>query len=308
MTTRRLALAASLLALGAAARAADDATIAAPPALKVDAPKDGSQWSHSGRLGAFYNSVSTEDAQASRDSTISSSHESACWLLTGDLSLLWREDHQSADQNLRLRYGKIRVEGQKWVENTDEIHYDGVFREEFAKPHFVYGAWGGDTVFTSPIDMKPLDPITGKVSAGYGQIYDGVFIAGGEDPKDPAVGRDRFEARIGARAQKRWSRHDPESQLKVETGPEGFARYDRPIHPVLRWFLQYEVFSEFNDIHHISQLVTAGLTAQLSKYLTAELGFRAYRESHPKEISAGSPGYDLWGMRQDTLLGVTYSF
>jgi hypothetical protein len=113
---------------------------------------------------------------------------------------------------------------------------------------------------------------------------------------------------VGVRAQKRWSRHDLASQERIETGPEGFARYDRPIHPALRWFVQYEVFSEFNDLRHITQLITAGLTAQLSKYLTAELGFRAYRESHPKEVSASSPGYDLWGMRQDTLLGLTCSF
>ena len=50
----------------------------------------------------------------------------------------------------------------------------------------------------------------------------------GDDAKKPEVGRDRLELRVGVRAQKRWSRYDPASQDRIETGPEGFARYDRP--------------------------------------------------------------------------------
>lgn len=296
-----------LLALAAAASAADDATIAAPAPLAAAAPREGSAWSRSGRIGAFYSSVATEDAAGSRDGTIGSARESAAWLLTFDAAALWRSGEQSSDQNLRLRYGKIRVEGQQWVENSDEIHYDGVVRDEFSRPHFVYGAWGADSAFTSPVDRKALDPITARVSVGYGQLYRDLLMSG-DDPKDPEVGRDRLELRVGVRAQKRWSRSDPRAQQRIETGPEGFARYDRPLHPVLRWFVQYEIFAEFNDLGHVSQLVTAGLTAQLSKYLTAELGLRAYRESHPREVASGSPAYDLWGMRQDTLVGLTYSF
>jgi hypothetical protein len=294
-----------LVSAAAAAQAADDATIAGPGALKADGV-DG-QWTHAGRLGAFYANVSTTDNTASRDASVAGAHASTSYLLTGDLLLLYRQSALSFDQTVRLRYGKIRTEGQPWIENNDEIHYDGVVRDEFARPHFAYGAWGGDSVFTSPVDREPLDPITARVSVGYGQLYRGVVLTG-TDAAKPEVGRDRLEVRVGVRAQKRWSDHDLPSQDRIESGPEGFARYDRPVDPVLRWFVQYEVFSEFIDFGHVQQLLTAGLTAQLGKYVAADISLRAYRETKPKEVPSGTPGYDQWGLRTDTLIGLTVLF
>jgi hypothetical protein len=294
-----------LAAAAAAAHAADDATIAAPGALKADG-QDG-RWSHAGRIGAFYANVATNDAATSRDATVASAHASTSYLLTGDLLLLYRKSAFSLDQTVRLRYGRIRTEGQPWIENNDEVHYDGVARDEFSAPHFIYGAWGGDSVFTSPVDRQPLDPVTARVSAGYGQLYRGVLFKG-TDAAKPDVGRDRLEARVGVRAQKRWSEHDLPSQDRIESGPEGFLRYDKPVDPTLRWYVQYEVFSEFHDLGHIQQLLTAGLTAQLSKWVAADLSLRAYRESKPDRVPSGTPGYDRWGLRTDTLLGLTVLF
>lgn len=305
---RRVPLAPVVLAaaLSTCLTAADDAIIASPaPLAAPEVPPDG-RWAWSGRLGAFVSSVATSSSSTSRDPAIASARSSMAWLGTADASLVWREADRSADQHLRLRYGRIRSEG-AWLENQDEVHYDGVWREEFAPPGFIYGAWGADSAFTSPVDDEPLDPITARVSVGYGQLWRGLLLES-DDPREPEVGRDRLELRVGVRAQKRWARHELAEQQELEWGPEGFARYDRPIDPTLRWFVQYEIFTEFEDFGHVVQLVTAGLTAQLSTYVAVELGFRAYRESSPDDVPSGTPGYDAWGLRQDALVGVVVGF
>ncbi len=296
-----------LYAAGVLRAASANAADAPAPAPAPSKPHAASQWSHSGRAGAFVTNVYTEGAGSSRDPAIGGARESTAFLLTLDAALLWRGGPESSEQNLRLRYGRVRVEGVDWIENQDEAHYDGVVRYSFAKPHFVYGAWGTDSVFTSPVDHQAFDPVTARVSAGYGQLYEGLLLQADHEAKDHA-GEDRLEVRLGVRAQKRWSRHDTAFQDRIEVGPEGYARYDRPIDPSIRFFAQYEVFSEFDDIKHVTQLVTAGLTAALGTYVTLELAFRAYFESHPHEAPAGSTGYDSWSVRQDTLIGLTYSF
>ena len=99
----------------------------------------------------------------------------------------------------------------------------------------------------------------------------------------------------------------------IETGIEAFARYEGV--PVsyqkdLKYFAQYEGFSEFNDLKHITNLITAGLTFQLSKYINIDLALRAYYETLPKEYdnSSQAPGYNQWSIKQDTMVGVVYSF
>ncbi len=70
---------------------------------------------------------------------------------------------------------------------------------------------------------------------------------------------------------------------------------------------QYEVFTDFDDVHHIQQLATGGMTAALSRFVTAVIDFRAYRERQPRSVPDGQPGYDQWGAREDGLVGLTVS-
>jgi hypothetical protein len=132
------AILASLIMLVAAPclDASDDATIAHPAALTLTAPESG--WANSGRAGVFFSNVATSSSSSeSRDSAIASDNGSEAWLLAWDDSLLWRGANKSSDQNLRLHYGRIRVEGDGGTDNNDEIHYDGVFRRDLVKPSFV---------------------------------------------------------------------------------------------------------------------------------------------------------------------------
>ena len=125
--------------------------------------------------------------------------------------------------------------------------------------------------------------------------------------------KNHFEARLGARAQQKWGRSVPDNSDGVETGIEAFARYEQLLKRGngeydLRFFGQYEGFSEFNDLEHITNLVTAGLVVQLSKYLAVELGIRAYYETRTKEDDGTAIGYNQWSMRQDALFGLTYAY
>jgi len=294
-----------LLATAQCLSAADDATIAQPAALTLTAPNEG--WANSGRAGVFFSNVATSSSSTeSRDSAIANANGSEAWLLAWDDALLWRGTNKSSDQNLRLRYGRIRVEGDAWTDNNDEIHYDGVFRRDLVKPSFIYGAWGLDTVFRSSVNNKPLDPITAQISAGFGQLYHALLLHG--DPARKDAGADRLEWRLGVRAQKRWSSEDVPQQDRIEVGPEAFIRYDRPVDDKLRWYLQYQLFTEFTDIEHVSQLFTAGLTAAVARYVSADISFRAYREQLPKDLPEGTPGYDQWAEREDALIGLTYTY
>jgi hypothetical protein len=273
--------------------AAEEPVVAADPDASEDAP---SHWTHAGRLGAFYTSVVTERASSSNDPTIAGASESTAYVLTFDGSLRWKDGSESADHDLRLRYGKIRQEGQQWLENDDEARYEGVYRHEFRKPHFIYASWGARSVFTNPIDDRALDPLLAHVGGGYGQLYENLLFA-----------PDRLEWRLGARAQKRWSRHEPRNRTLVESGIEAFLRYERVLNESLKYFVQYDGFSEFNDLAHVTNLITAGLTMQLSKYLAVDVGLRAYYETAPEE-SDGAPVYNHWSVRQDTLAGLTVTF
>jgi hypothetical protein len=262
-----------------------------------------SNWTFTGRFGAFLANVSNNNAETSRDTTIATSTTSTSFLFSYEGQANWRLDKDSVDNLLKARYGRIRTEGQDWQENNDEVRYDGVYRREIFKPHFVYLGWGAESVFTGPDPYNDaFDPTTGKGSAGYGQRYD-----------DFLLDKNHFEARIGARAQQKWGRSVPDNSDGVETGIEAFARYEQLLKRGngdydLRFFGQYEGFSEFNDLEHITNLVTAGLVVQLSKYLAVELGVRAYYETRTKEDDGTGIGYNQWSMRQDALFGLTYAY
>jgi hypothetical protein len=275
------------------------------PVLKGDASLQApvhSRWRTAGRLGAYVASVATSNADTSRDTAVASTTESTSYLFTYEGRASWRSDQDSIDNLLKARYGRIRTENQTWQENNDELRYDGVYRREVLRPHFIYLGWGGESVFTgAEPDNDVFDPTTGKASTGYGQRYE-----------DFLPDKNHCEGRIGVRAQQSWGPSVPLGDDDLETGIEAFLRYEHLLRRGggeydVRFFTQYEGFSEFEDMSHITNLVTAGLTMQLTRYLAVELGVRAYYETLPERDDGTGLGYDEWGVRQDSLFGFTFT-
>jgi hypothetical protein len=215
-----------------------------------------------------------------------------------ELGLDYRRDKHSVDQDLLAKYGRKKDDGSDWVEDTDEVRYDGAYRYAFAKPHFSYGSWGWESVFTGPEpEADGFQPGLLKAAIGYGQLYENFW------PK-----ASKFEARVGVGVRKRYGRLLSDDDREVKAGIEVFIRHERVLDDRLRYFVQYELFSEFEDPAHLTNLVTAALTLQLYAHLTAEIGLRAYYETEPDDTAIGMNGYDELGVRQDTLLGLTYTW
>jgi hypothetical protein len=120
--------------------------------------------------------------------------------------------------------------------------------------------------------------------------------------------------RLGARAQQRWGASVGPNEEDIELGIEGFIRYEHLLKRNdgdydIRFFAQYEGFSEFNDLSHITNLITVGLTMQITRYIAVELGLRAFYETRTKEDTTDSlPGFNQWSVRQDSLFGLTYAY
>lgn len=303
----RIALVSASLLLLTAGLAAEDQ---APPAPQP-APAPASNWKNEGRIGVFFNNTATHNADESHDPTIGGASNSTAVLGTVDAKAAWVAGRNSVDHIVKARYGRLRADDDGWTENEDEARYDGVYRREISAPHFVYLAWGLESVWTGPYEdypgrpptdrSNPFDPLLARVSGGYGQKYANW------------VPEDAFEWRIGSRAQKRWGSQLREDERGIETGIEAFARYEgKPAayNKNLTYFAQYEGFSEFNDLRHITNLVTAGLTFQLAKHLNLDLALRAHYETRPKEDRDEKQltGYNAWSLKQDTLIGVVYAF
>lgn len=245
--------------------------------------------------------VRSGDSTESRDPVINGTKSSTTYLLSLDATLTWTDDPWSVEQILKVRYGQSQNADEPYQESADEVCYDGVLRRSLGKPHYVYNAWGAESTFTSPDpENYRFNPITGKASAGYGQLY--------ENFQEEAS---KFDARVGVRAQKSWGSLVTENNRPIQVGPEFFARYERTVFKrddrSLFYYLQYEAFGEFNDMTHVTNLVTAGLTAQIARYMLVDVGLRAYYETTPKEFEDTTPaGYNSWSMVQQSTIGLTY--
>ncbi len=265
------------------------------PAAVDEAAEDAEGWSARGQIGAFFTSVVARRQEASRDATISGTTETIAYILDFDGALDWREGDHAVEQTLILQFGRQREQDQAWIESSDEINYDGAYKYHLEDPHFMYGAWGADSVFTgSQPEEEFLDPFTVKVSAGYGQQYTWT---------EP---RRKWEWRAGVRAQKTWARGLDEEGREIVTGIEFVTRYEAKPLPDLAWWIQYEAFSEFEDPGHIINLLTANLDYQLLRHVTLKLSLRAYYESEPEDVDS-AVGYDEVSVRQETLIGLTYA-
>jgi hypothetical protein len=272
-----------------------------PPPAPAPVVAEPSKWTTAGKATAALMSVRSGDSSESRDPVINGAANSTTYLLSLDASLTWTDDPWSVEQLLKVRYGQSQNADEPFQESADEVRYDGVLRRSLGKPHYIYNAWGAESTFTSPDpENYRFNPITAKASAGYGQLY--------ENFQEEAS---KFDARAGVRAQKSWGSLVPEIDRSIQVGPEFFARYEHTVFKredrSLNYFAQYEAFAEFNDMAHVTNLVTAGLTAQISRYILVDLALRAYYETTPKEFEDTTPaGYNSWSMVQQSTVGLTY--
>lgn len=275
---------------------ADPVVTAPAPAQPIGEPP---AWSTQGKLGAYASSVVTGGTSTSRDPTIATSNEALSWRVSFDFGLDWKQGKHSVDQDLLGKYARKKEADRSWTEDTDEVRYDGVYRYTFEAPHFAYGSWGWESVFTGPEpEENPFSPGLLKSGAGYGQRYERLFV-------DGLIA----EGRLGAAARRRYGSPYPHEQTEWETGLEAFARLEQKIVDRWSWFVQYEAFGEFEDLGHVTNLGTAGLTSHLTKYLVFELGLRAYYETRPDDVTkTPDDGYNSLSGRQDTLLGIVYDW
>lgn len=266
----------------------------APAADENPAGPEG--WSYEAKFGAYLSSVLLNNADDSRDASIGGSSETITWLARFNGRATYVFGPHSVQQDLELSYGRQKTEDEDWVEDTDLIDYDGVFRYGLEAPNFIYNAWGADSVFTGPEpDEEPLDTFTAKVSGGFGQLYT-------DEDDTPWT----FEWRAGVRVSKVWGRGLGDDGREAEGGPEAYLRYEATPKEDLTYYLQYEGFSRFDDLSHITNLGTAGLDYKLSDYISLSLKFRAYYETEPDDADANDTGYDELSLRNETLLGLTY--
>lgn len=296
----RRALVAALLTGAAAALAAVDMPIAEPGGADAP-PAPPSGWASTGRLGVFTSNIATANADTSRDPEVRSSAPSTSFMGTFDGTLWWRsEGADEVEQRLQVRYGRSRTGDADWAETSDFIEYDGVYRHRYQPRRAIYGSLTGTSAFTGPEPWQdPFDPIQGAAATGHSWLYENLMPLS-----------DRLEVRTGVRAQKSWGRGLEDFSREVEIGPEAFLRYERKQTPEISWWLQAELFTEFNDLEHAQGLGTAGLTIQLTRLVTIDLRLRAYYERHPSDLPAHAPdlGYDELGLRQETLIGLNVSW
>ncbi len=280
------------VAIGEDAPAQPAAAIA--PAAQKPVTEDGWRWN--GKFGAFFNSVGTHNTEHSNDPGIAGSNETIAYQVLVDEAVGWRRDRTSVDQTFVGKYGRQRSQGTDWVESIDQLDYNGTLGYTLQKPHFIYTAWGVNTQITSPEPGNGIfQPGQYKVSAGYGQRYE-----------DMLPEHDKLEFRLGVRAQRRWGSILPPEQKEWEIGPEFVARYERKQTSSLRYWVQYEAFDEFSDLAHVSNLITAALDMQLSKFISASFGVRAYYESLPEDANpALRSHYGSWSWRHEALVGLT---
>lgn len=257
-----------------------------------------SSWTHDVKLGVFLQNAASHNADVSRDTAISSSTDSLAYKLTGDATLVWKGVVDRVEQKLSAEYGRIKTRDADWVKNADRILYTGTFEHTLSKPQFVYLGWQAESVFRGPPPGDhPYDPIMAKISGGYGQRYEGMLPI-----------QDSLVWRVGVYVRKRWQREVDPSTTKVETGPEALIRYERKQSEDISYYVQNETLSEFDDIGHVTNMSEAGVTAKLGNTLTLQVKARAYYEARPKDAAPDAVGYSQWSMREETLLGLLWTF
>ena len=276
----------------------EKAAVAAAPPVVAGPPPKPEGWSYSGKVGAWFSSTSSSNADTSLDPAISTTTDAINYRLGGDINALWKRGINEVEQNFIAAYGRQKQAGQDWTTSTDNALYNGIYRTVWSAPQFTYVGWGVESVFVGPAPEKDAFG-QGRAwgSAGYGVKGPHVLVV-----------EDSGEARIGVRTQGRWGPNYTTQQEELQTGPEAFGRYDVKIKVDTKAFVQYEAFGDFDDMAHVSNLITAGLFIQVSRYLTVDLALRAYYESRPNNAPKDATGYSQWSARSETLIGAVYAF
>lgn len=267
-------------------------------------------WKYNLKVGLLGSATTVGNEEDSYDTTIAGSSSSASVLGTIDARAVYQVGKDSLEQTLSVRYGQIQdSDSDHFTENEDEVRFDSVYRHLIEAPHFLYAVAGAETVATGPHRddpeaipddwENPGDPFLARVSSGYGQRY------------EQWLPDDFLEWRLGVRAQRRWASQDLPGQDPDQVGPEAYIRYEstpQPLEKSFTYFAQYEAFSEFNDLRHVTNLFTASMAYNLQKYLQLQIALRAYYETRPKEDrdEHAYSGYNRWSYKQDTLVGLTY--
>src|SRR3954466_10833503 len=114
------------------------------------APPPAPGWSHEVKAGAFVTTVAGYRSEASKDPSISSTHDSVAYEASGEGKVQWTRGANNVEHRLTTRFGRIRTDDSGWQDSVDEIDYEGVYRRFLGGPHFVYGSLGGDTVYSGP--------------------------------------------------------------------------------------------------------------------------------------------------------------
>ena len=271
-----------------------------PPALPLVAvaPLRPDGWSYSGKIGVWFQSTSSSNSDTSLDPEISATNDAISFKAGGEGNALYKRGIHEVEQNLMAAYGRQKQQGADWTTSTDTVLYNGIYRTVWSAPQFTYVGWGAESVFVGPApEQDAFGEGRAWGSAGYGVKGPHVLVV-----------EDSGEARIGVRTQGRWGPNYTTRQEELQTGPEAFGRYDVKIKVDTKAFVQYEAFGDFSDMAHVTNLITAGLFMQMSRYLTVDLAFRAYYESRPKYAPADAIGYSQWSARSETLIGAVYAF
>jgi len=265
-----------------------------------DAP-DAGPWSHEAKISLSGNAVSGHNAEDSRDTAIGDTTDTFTWRAGFDGKLVYEVPRHAWRQRLNMAYGRQRDDesgDRSWRERIDEILYDSQYDLKFKEIHSWYTAWGADSVFTGPEpDEDPFDPTLVRVSTGYSQHFKNLL------PEE-----DELTWRVGVRAQRHFGGSLRSEDRVWASGIEGRIRYDRKQNELLDYFGQYEIFSEFEDLAHITHLLQAGINYKLNSLLSFSFNVRAYYESEPDDAAEDAIGYDEFSWRQETLFGLIYSF
>lgn len=295
-TRRFLALSSLLIAWPTLSIGAQEA-VAEAAEQPAAAEANPSPWRHSLKLGAFVNQTAAHNQETSRDPNIRSSSDAMSYRLSLDGGIDWIQGPNELQQTLRLRYGRVKEELSAWSTNSDEIRYDILGLHVLSEPHFLYVSGRVQTVFEEPApESGALTPGLAFISAGYGQRYKNIFL-----PTE-----DAFQATAGVRAQRRWGSRLSSKEKDVDVGFEARVKYENTIREGLEWRFEMESFAPFDDLGHLTTWSEIGLDVQLTDLIIASMSARAYYETKPKDSTSGS-GYDRLSLRQEALIGITWT-
>jgi hypothetical protein len=319
----------SMLLLAAGVTVAAEPSVVPPTAAAADAAPG--PWTWKGDLGAFFQNTAAGNAENSRDTVINGTGSSLNYLLKGEGELLWKRDIHELKQAALAAYGRTRDSDGSWTENRDEVWYEITLYQMWTPIHFTYESGKVESMFSGPDetrtlidpDLLPLygqllgpswssawentyiedgDPFnTGlvKASAGYGQRHTDLLL-----PE-----KDKLEAKVGVRVQKRWGPQFTPEEKESKVGLEWSLLYENQLRKEIFWSFLYEGFAPFDDLGNISNLFQAKLKIDVTTYVAVELTARAYYETTPDGVkNQTEDGYDEWSWRQESLIGLTYKF